>query len=607
MSATHVIPWQNQLSTAIVNFPLWGRLRPSSTRGHAITALAFYDWAQGGLGVFACKSEVKSVGLHLYACAFTVQRFEGVFVDWKEGWCDSPQQSTDRFEEDAGRGKTVYSFSYGALSPQSIEDQRNALSAQDRALVMALEIHLADKLGRFNWQVWRDTAKSMVNKQATRKVISFVEPAALAEGRYLLPMTDPLGEEHVWPVGLSGDELCSYLGASSRESSNVDFFAFQERMDLYLAKNSWCVWDVSHSERLLKLFGAGNGNTHAADFFSVWDHDNTWPASSTRVIAPRFSQYTQSFVRAMQGASKDQLDATWIVASHFAADAKMFDMFDTVFNGLTKLDGSEELRLGDATFGLVGTRGERGCLTRMESPAHLLEDPALDALRQARAWCGGILSVDAALVAQAPSFWKTRFERREVAALLDESGNAAWAHPHFYYDKRPVDVPHAITMQDTHAFVEYSLFQENPRTWREREGGTLECAWGWKKCLDRQAAKYHYPIVFPTNGENNRFEDKFKWDTMRERWLYTMGAGEAAAVYGLLSGAKNWPIEQSEYKELAEHYLKERPALLALCEMMEFEAEGVLNALRTHGASLGALRVPTVESQDFTALMEPLG
>ena len=111
MSASHPTPWQTQLSNAIVDFPLWGRLRPSSARGHAITALAFYDWAEGGLGVFACESQVKNIGLHLYACTFTAERFEGVFVDWKEGWCNNAGQSTNRFQEDAGHGKTVYSFS----------------------------------------------------------------------------------------------------------------------------------------------------------------------------------------------------------------------------------------------------------------------------------------------------------------------------------------------------------------------------------------------------------------------------------------------------------------------------------------------------------------
>lgn len=604
MSATHPTPWQTQLSNAIVDFPSWGRLRPSSGRGHAITALAFYDWAEGGLGIFACASEVKSVGQHLYACAFTADKFEGVFVDWKEGWCNNAGHSTNRFQEDAGRGKTVYSYSYGALDAKRIEEERIALSTQDQVLVLALKMHLDQRLGPFNWQIWMDTAAALGSKQATHRGLAFVEPTALSGGGYLLPSVDPHRDDQVWPDGLSGDELCNYLGASSRNNGCIDFFAFQERMDAYLAHNPACVWDQSHSTRLLKRFGEGNRNTHASHFFSVWEHDKIWPAPATRVIAPRFSPYAEAFVGLMQYADKEQLDPAWMAASHFVPNAQLFDMFDTVFKGLETLDGSEELCLGDASFALVGARGRRGILTKMEAPEHLLEAPVLDALRQARAWCGGILSVNAELVAQAPEFWNARFERREVAALLDDSGAVERAHPHFYYDKKPVDVPHAITMRNAHAFVEYSLFQENPRMWRGREGGTLECAWGWKMCLDTLTGKYFRPIEFPTKGAGNQYDDTERWGHMRERWLHTMGPGDAAAVYGLLRGIPSWPIEAQEYKELAERYLVQQPTLLALCEMMEFDADGVLTALRSSAAGPGGPRAPEVDSQALSTLME---
>ena len=598
MSAYHPTPWQAQLSKAIVDFPVWGRLRPSSARGHAITALAFYDWSQGGLGIAVCESPVKSIGSYLYACAFSAERFEAVFVDWKEGWCSDARQSSHRFTEDAGGGETVYSYSHGALDAQGIQEQRNALSPQDQVLVHALKMHLDDALGVFDWAVWLDTAAVL------RKVDSFVQPVALKAGRYLLPIRDPHHPEQVWPSEFSSDELCSYLGSTARENGAIDFFAFQERMDRYLLENPECQWDASHSARLLTLLAKdkGNRNTYASYFFSVWEHDRTWPAPSTRVVGPLFSEYVSSFVGTMQYADKDQLDTAWIAASHFVPDAKLFDMFDTVFQGKEQLDGSDELHLGETMFRLVGTRGERGRLMRMES-SNSLDLSSLDALRQARAWCGGILSVDANLVERAPHFWKTRFERREVAALLDKSGDALCAHPHFYYNKTPIDVPHSMTMRNDHSFVEYSLFQENSRMWRGRVGGTLEGPWGWKKCLDQQAIKPVWPLTFPTT-DRGEFEDSSRWQEMRDRWLHTMGPGEAAAVYSILRNSPSWPIKDVEYKELAEYYLGSDPTLFALCEMMDFDAAGVLTALRTASCGLDLSNAPEVVSQELGSLLD---
>lgn len=602
MSVSHSTPWQEKLSKTIVDFPLWGRLRANSQRGHNITAMAFYAWAQGGLGMMACESQVKSVGRHLYACAYTTERFEGLFIDWKTGFCLHQSQSSDRFTEDAGRGKTVYSYLQRALSEDSIALERAGMDAQDQVLVEAFKLHLNAELGAFDWAVW-DNAVSVNNTRTIK--MALVQPVALKDGGYFLPSTDPHREDHVWPEGLSGPDLCSYLGASSRNNAPIDFFAFQERLDKYVSNNPDCVWTQDESLRLLTLFGRGNSNRLASHVFSVWEQDETWPAPSTRVIAPWFLPYAESFVGLMQYSEKDQLDTAWMAASHFVPNEGLFTMFGTVFKGLETLDGSEVLSLGDASFRLVGQRGLRGTLLALNSPSHLSDAPALDALRQARAWCGGILSVDAALIAKAPEYWAEKFERREVAALLNGNVEAEKAHFHFYYDKHPVDVPHTITMRNAHAFVEYSLFQENPRMWRGREGGTLECPWGWKMCLDHNTSKHMRPVQFPTKGsyQNDQGEDTRTWGKMRKRWLHTMGAGEAAAVYSMLRVLPDWPIESYEYRELAEQYLVRDPTLMALCEMMDFDADGVLTALHTHSQALQKKNKLNIDSQELSSLM----
>lgn len=597
MSISDSTSWPGRVSDAIVSFPLWGRLRPNSRRGHNITAMAFHDWAQGGLGVVACESQVKSVGRHLYACAYTAERFEGLFIDWKTGLCQHPNHSTDRFTEDAGRGKTVYSYMQETLNREAVATEREAMDVQGQMLVEALKLHLTRALGNFDWAVW-DAAISMNNTRTCKTVL--VQPVALKDGGYLLPATDPHREDHVWPAQLSGHELCGYLGASSRNNTKIDFFAFQERLDQYLLENPDCVWTQGESLRLLTLFGRGNNNRLAPHVFYVWEQDDTWPAPSTRVIAPWFSPYLASFVELTQYSDKDQLDTAWLAASHFAPDDELFTMFGTVFKGLETLDGSEVLVLGEASFRIAGERGKRGTLLALECPSSLSDAPMLDALRQARAWCGGILSVDAAVTAKAPAYWMEKFERREVAALLNAEGKVEKAHFHYDYDKSPIDALHTRSRRNDHASLEYSLFQENPRMWRGREGGTLESPWGWKMCLDNQGG--HRGPMFPTKGLHSyeRYEDARTWDDMRKRWLHTMGPGEAAAVYGMLRARPDWPIESHEYRDLAEHYLVRSPTLMALCGMMDFDADGVLTALHTYAQQVHKDKTLDVGSQELS-------
>lgn len=606
MSPDHPTPWQAKISDAIVNFPSWGRLRPRSVRGHAITALAFYDWSEGGLGVFGCEATSKSIGLYLYACTFTVERFQAVFVDWKTGWCNHTQHSNNRFVEDAAGGSdTVYAYSIGGLDAAHIQFQREALNNQDKALVLVLKKHLDNVLGEFDWTVWLSTAVALADRQDNNVQLSFVRPVALESGKYLLPIRDPYIEDSIWPTGLSGNELCNYLGASSRENGAIEFFAFQERMDMYLKNNPTCVWDTSHSIRLVELFGSGNRYKLAAHFFGVWEHDSTWPAPSTRVIAPWFTPYAQSFVDTMQHSEKDQLDAAWIAASHFAPSSKNFNMFETVFKGYTVLDGNEVLSFGTTSFRLSGRRGERGSLLAINSTSNSLDCSASDALRQARAWCGGIMAVDASLVEQAPLFWKSQFERREVAALLDHAGHAVCSHPHFYYAKAFTDVPHAMTRRNPHAAVEYSLFQENPQMWRSMQSsGTLECAWGWRLLFNQGPVLYCKPTPFPKYGTGEPYQLERQWREMRERWLHTMGPGDAAAVYTLLRVNPSWPTEADEYKILAEHYLRNDPAIFAVCDMMDFDPDGVLTALRRSKDNFKIAKNVDIVSPDTKAMFE---
>ena len=150
MNIVQPTPWPTQLSEAIVGFPLWGRLRPHTERGHAITALAFHAWSKGGLGLFSYNAETKTGGRHLYACSFSPSRFEPLLIDWKEGWCATERLSSQRFQEDASRNGSVYSWSAGALPREQADSELQALSKQDQVLVLAMRMHLETQLGAFH-------------------------------------------------------------------------------------------------------------------------------------------------------------------------------------------------------------------------------------------------------------------------------------------------------------------------------------------------------------------------------------------------------------------------------------------------------------------------
>ena len=146
MNIVQPTPWPTQLSEAIVGFPLWGRLRPHTERGHAITALAFHAWSKGGLGLFSYNAETKTGGRHLYACSFSPSRFKPLLIDWKEGWCATERLSSQRFQEDASRNGSVYSWSAGALPREQADSELQALSKQDQVLVLAMRMHLETQL-----------------------------------------------------------------------------------------------------------------------------------------------------------------------------------------------------------------------------------------------------------------------------------------------------------------------------------------------------------------------------------------------------------------------------------------------------------------------------
>ena len=129
------------------------------------------------------ESEVKSLRLYMYACAFTAERFEAIVVDWQEGWCNDARKSVNRFRKDVG--KPVNSYVYGPLDNERIEKHRAALTRQDQVLVRAFSRHLGIELGDFDWAVWRTTA--MATKQGSSPAILLVEPVKMNAGGYLLP------------------------------------------------------------------------------------------------------------------------------------------------------------------------------------------------------------------------------------------------------------------------------------------------------------------------------------------------------------------------------------------------------------------------------------
>ncbi len=593
MNIVQPTPWPTRLSQAIAGFPLWGRLRPHTARGHAITALAFHAWAKGGLGLFSYDAQTKTNGRHLYACSFSTSRFEPLVVDWKEGWCATERASSQRFQEDASRNGTVYAYSAGALSLEQASRELLALGQHDKVLVLAMQMHLETQLGSFDWNVWK-----------TAGVLS-VEPTALADGSFALPRRDPLTAQECWPPGLRADELCHYLSAYARGASEgIDFFHFQERLDTYMANNPNCIWGEAHSLELLARF-SGDSNpsrhAHASHFFHLHDFEKIWPMGCTRVVAPHFSEYLRSFVGLEMHAREDQSDVAWLAASHAMPDPSVFDMYEHVFQNKASLDGTEQLSLANVHFGLRGNRGEGGVLVQMDTS--LGEGPALDALRQARAYCGGILAVDAHVVAQHPVFWRGLFERREVAALLDETNRAVCQHPHFLYKKHSQVFPYSAAGANPHAIAEYSLFQTDAKRYRGSMHYSVQGRWGWKHVLDCAGSKHNWVPEFPFSDAQTSYEKTDKWLNIRERWLDTMAPGAAAVVLDLLSQRKDWPVDlEREAKDLADHYLV-GTALHAVCEMMQFEPAGVLVALHQYQRGLTPNDEMSIDMDDFSTAL----
>ena len=593
MNIVQPTPWPTQLSEAIVGFPLWGRLRPHTERGHAITALAFHAWSKGGLGLFSYNAETKTGGRHLYACSFSPSRFKPLLIDWKEGWCATERLSSQRFQEDASRNGSVYSWSAGALPREQADSELQALSKQDQVLVLAMRMHLETQLGAFDWGVWKETG------------VLAVEPTKLANGTYVLANRDPLSAHETWPRGLDATELCEYLSAYPRGVSNgVDFFHFQERLDAYISKNPNCVWESKHSLHLVARF-AGQTNprsaVHASHYFHTHDFEKIWPVGCTRVVAPHFSDYVGSFVDLEGRAEEDQKDLAWLAASHAMPSSSGFDMYEHVFQGKVVLDGTEQLVLGDVGFGLTGKRGERGVLVRIDASRG--EGPVLDALRQARAYCGGILAVDATVVARDPVFWQSVFARREVAALLDGNHQPVCQHPHFSYMKSSVDFSYPLVGLNPHAIAEYSLFQADARQFRGSMYGSVQGPWGWKHVLDCVGQKYDWAPAFPFAYSDYSFEKTDKWLNIRERWLETMDPSSAALVLNKLAQRDDWPVDlEKESKDIAAHYLSDTP-LYAVCEMMEFEPSGVLAALHQYQRGLAPTEDMSIDTDSFASVL----
>lgn len=115
--------------------------------------------------------------------------------------------------------------------------------------------------------------------------------------------------------------------------------------------------------------------------------------------------------------------------------------------------------------------------------------------------------------------------------------------------------------------------------WRGGQYSDLRNAWGWTKCMDSLAYRSSFVPEYPDLHED-RYTQKRNWSELLEHWIVTMQASEAGCVLGALRGQGSWPIDEEDWKRVAEHYLAETPSLLALCEMMDFSADGVLDALR---------------------------
>lgn len=574
MSSAHSSSWEERLAEAIQSFPLWGRLRASTQRGHAITAFAFEQWSRGGLGIHVCDSETKSVGPYFYACAFQQKTFEPLFVDWKSGWCLNHRESQERFQEDVG--SAGYSYSFGRLSAEQIVSQRSSLVPKDQLLVAAMVMHLDETLGSFSWSHWEQAVALHAAKVSTQHMRPAIPPVDIGGGKFAVVSQDPFSNPEQWPTGLTSAQLCTYLGASVRDSMRrIAFFEFQDALDQYMLDNPACRWTQEDSERLASSFNSAYARPASAYFSLDFEHKD-WPSACTRVVAPHFATYMPSFFGSMEQV-RASMDKSWFLASHGTADSTLFDMFGTVFQGKLTLCGDEDLQLRGGTFRVSGSQGERGVLLALDTPE---KDVSVvwDILRQARAYCGGILAVGHELVEANPTFWQQRFERKEVAALLDEHGEAIRSHRHYHYEKKPVELN--IGCEEPSVLYERSLFQEHARAWRGSRYLDFNHPWGWKQCMD--SLEYRHPRVFqfPEFDNADPYESRSIWCELLQDWFLTMQAGEASVVLSVLRDGSNCPIENDDWERVAKYYLADEPSLLAVCEMMGFTAEGVLSTLR---------------------------
>ena len=452
-----------------------------------------------------------------------------------------------------------------------------------------MQMHLDTQLGAFDWNVWQNAG------------ILAVQPTKLVDGSYLLPIRDPLRASEKWPDLLDANTLCEYLSAYPRSGTeDVDFFYFQEKLDGYMKSNPACVWTVGHSQQLLDRFAGGKapGSTaRASHYFNTHDFEKIWPMGCTRVLAPHFSEYLQSFLDGESRTRWEQADVAWFAASHAMTDSKEFDMYEHVFQGKAALDGTERLCLAGVDFGIAGKRGERGVLLRIDTAQG--EGPVLDVLRQARAYCGGILAVDNSVVVQNPAFWQGVFARREVAALLDEHQQPLYEHPHFSYAKKPAVLSYPSAGENLHTIAEYSLFQRDARRYRGSMHSSVQGRWGWKHILDCVGAKHDWCPTFPFSDAQTSYEKNDKWLNIRERWFDTMAPNAAALVLNKLAQREDWPVDlESEAKDIADHYLAGTP-LYAVCEMMEFEASGVLAALHQYQRGLTPSEEMSIDTDGF--------
>lgn len=563
------------LHNALQTF-VWGNYRPQGAQGRLIMALALWRWSDEQLAVYSFNPQ-KNVPPYYYAATLD-DRFEARIINI-DGWHLKEKGSRAAREKD---GMLFSSYSYGALdNPNALLEEQ---STSIKKKIHELETHLRNKLGSLKWSEWKTHWDNAIPLSQSPLDNTYLTTPVRIGNRWCLPKKIPLHSPYsTWPADANADELVSWLSTISKNQIkwSYSFLDFQENLIGYLEHHPTCVWTSRHTNALIDQWQRIQKDGIPLD---IHNSRHVWPIDATYVVHPVLHDVLKYLVEMHKEGGTDY---HWLHATY--GDGQNYAMYETTFQGKQVVTDNDTLNFHGVMFQLSAKRGEEGTLLMWDAHDQN-ESTQLDALRQIRAYCGGVVGIHDDVQKTNPPFWHARFQRKEIAQCGSET-HWHWRMPKINYE--PTALQHSHRHQDAQS-VEYGLFQQAGYSnyWgsskhsptNEQTQQILNQPWGWKYLNEHPGALESLAIEDWARG--------YLIDTLWSTWSENLTPLETFSLATHLSPS----ISEYTLKKSLPRFLT--PTQLAICEIGGFSTDVMLSVLREHGlAEAGIIRLdaPQVE------------